>query len=193
MYQLTIEPNTAFGDRYEKGLLKGLPTEDIEADMYFATQEIAENAGYASYEVSNYAKAGHESAHNLIYWRYGDYIGIGPGAHGRITLNGNRRATETDLSPLNWLKLVEQKGTGETAHAALSREEQGTEFLLMGLRLSEGVSPSRYTEISGLTLPKEAISHLTELDLVTADQDRLAVTPRGRPLINAILRELLTD
>jgi oxygen-independent coproporphyrinogen-3 oxidase len=193
MYQLTIEPNTAFGDRYEKGLLKGLPTEDTEADMYFATQEIAENAGYASYEVSNYAKAGHESAHNLIYWRYGDYIGIGPGAHGRITLNGNRHATETDLSPLNWLKLVEQKGTGETTYTALSHEEQGTEFLLMGLRLSEGVSPSRYTEISGLTLPNAAICHLTELDLVAADQDRLAVTPRGRPLINAILRELLTN
>ncbi|WP_439117849.1 radical SAM family heme chaperone HemW [Nereida ignava] len=193
MYQLTIEPNTAFGDRYEKGLLKGLPTEDTEADMYFATQEIAANAGYMSYEVSNYAKSDHESAHNLIYWRYGDYIGIGPGAHGRVTLNGTRHATETELSPLNWLKSVEQNATGETTTVPLSREEQGTEFLLMGLRLSEGISPTRYNEILGLTLPEIAITHLADLGLITANEDTLAVTPKGRPLINGILRELLAD
>ena len=193
MYQLTIEPNTAFGDRYEKGLLRGLPTEDTEADMYFATQDIAANAGYMSYEVSNYAKSEHESAHNLIYWRYGDYIGIGPGAHGRVTLNETRHAIETELTPLSWIKSVEQNTTGETSTSPLSREEQGAEFLLMGLRLSEGVSPSRYTEISGLTLPEKAISHLTDLELIDADDDKLAVTPKGRPLINGILRELLAD
>ena len=161
--------------------------------MYFATQEIAANAGYMSYEVSNYAKSDHESAHNLIYWRYGDYIGIGPGAHGRVTLNGTRHATETELSPLNWLKSVEQNATGETTTAPLSREEQGTEFLLMGLRLAEGVSPTRYNEISGLTLPETAITHLAELGLIAANDDTLAVTPKGRPLINGILRELLAD
>ena len=113
LYQLTIEPGTAFGDRHAKGGLNGLPGEDLSADMYLKTNEICETAGLRAYEVSNYARPGAESRHNLIYWRGGDYVGIGPGAHGRLTLDGQRFATETPLMPQTWLDRVLHHGSGE--------------------------------------------------------------------------------
>ena len=114
LYQLTIEEGTAFGDRYAIGRLPGLPSDDHAADMYDITQEITEAAGMPAYEISNHARDMAESRHNLIYWRYGDYIGIGPGAHGRLTLNGIRYATETPLTPTTWLTQVEAQGHGES-------------------------------------------------------------------------------
>ena len=119
LYQLTIEDGTAFGDRYAVGKLRGLPEDDSAADMYLITQEICEAHGLPAYEVSNHARPGAESQHNLIYWRYGDYVGIGPGAHGRLTLNGQKQATETYLSPNAWLRAVET-GTGEKERTRLS-------------------------------------------------------------------------
>ncbi len=139
LYQLTIENGTAFGDRLAKGELRGLPNDDDAADMYLATQDICQAAGMLAYEVSNHAVAGAESRHNLIYWRGGDYAGIGPGAHGRLTIGGRRMATDTPLSPNQWLEQVEKTGNGENPRQSLSQADQAAEYLMMGLRLSEGI------------------------------------------------------
>lgn len=190
LYQLTIEDGTAFGDRYNAGKLKGLPEEDASAEMYFATQDICENAGLPAYEVSNHAQNGQQSRHNLIYWRYGDYLGIGPGAHGRVTLGKARFATETHLSPALWLAAAE-RGTGETGRSTLSREDQAVEYLMMSLRLSEGSEIGRYQSLSGQDLPEQKILDLDKLGLVKAEGNRLRCTAKGRPVLNGILRELL--
>jgi len=192
MYQLTIEPNTAFGERYRLGRLGGLPSEDTEADMYFYTQDACRAVGLESYEVSNFAKIGSESRHNLIYWRYGDYLGIGPGAHGRVTLKGHKYATETFLAPGQWLEAVESNDCGESKRIKLGVEDQTVEFLLMGLRLSEGIQLNRFKDIQGFSLPTEATANLLDLGLISVDSHSLSLTPKGRPLINAILREVLS-
>lgn len=190
LYQLTIEGGTAFGDRYAAGKLRGLPDEDNAADMFEATQEICEAHGFPAYEVSNHAKKGAESIHNKIYWKYGDYAGIGPGAHGRLTLGGIRHATETHLAPQKWLNAVNQSGNGESDRTSLDLSEQTTEFLLMGLRLNEGVDLGRLA-----TSQKDRfelrIKELTELGLIEKNAEQLLVTPSGRPVLNGVLRQLL--
>ncbi|MCR9113781.1 MAG: radical SAM family heme chaperone HemW, partial [Rhodobacteraceae bacterium] len=135
LYQLTIEPGTAFGERYAKGGLKGLPEDDTAAEMYDTTQEVCTAAGFEAYEVSNHAKSGAESRHNLVYWRYGDYVGIGPGAHGRITMNGQRYETEAWSNPDKWLTGSAVSQTEKT-RSPVTQDDQAAEFLLMGLRLS---------------------------------------------------------
>ncbi|MEN8873226.1 MAG: radical SAM family heme chaperone HemW, partial [Pacificibacter sp.] len=190
LYQLTIEDGTAFGDRYKRGKLGGLPTEDTATDMYFATQEICDAAGMSAYEVSNHAPKGSESRHNEIYWRYGDYAGIGPGAHGRLTLNGQRYATDTPLSPALWLEKVRKTGSGEQSSTSLPLDEQMTEFLLMGLRLSDGIDLTRASALQGSPFVVQN-KYLSEDGLITTENGRLSVTPKGRPLLNAILRELI--
>ncbi len=190
LYQLTIEDGTAFGDRYKRGKLGGLPTEDTATDMYFATQEICDAAGMSAYEVSNHAQKGSESRHNEIYWRYGDYAGIGPGAHGRLTLNGQRYATDTPLSPALWLEKVRKTGSGEQSSTSLPLDEQMTEFLLMGLRLSDGIDLTRASTLQGSPFVVQN-KYLSEDGLITTENGRLSVTPKGRPLLNAILRELI--
>ena len=192
LYQLTIEQGTAFGDRYNRGKLRDLPDDDTAAEMYFRTQEICEAAGMGAYEVSNHAKPGSESRHNLIYWRYGDYIGIGPGAHGRLTLNGQRFATETHLQPGKWLAEV-TKGTGESEYTSLTSLDAAHEFLMMGLRLSEGVRLTRFEEIAGLPLPSDELSYLQDMGFVLIENGQLKVSGKGRPILNAILRELLVE
>ena len=192
LYQLTIEDGTAFGDRYARGKLRGLPEDDTAADMYLATQEITAAHGMAGYEISNHAKPGAESRHNLIYWRYGDYAGIGPGAHGRLTLNGTRYATETHLAPGAWLEAV-NKGNGESLRESLSSEDAAAEYLMMGMRLTEGLDMVRYTQISGRTLPQSKLADLAELGMVTISDQRLRATNQGRAVLNAVLRELLMD
>lgn len=192
LYQLTIEDGTAFGDRYAAGKLRGLPDDDVAADMFAATQEICGDAGFAGYEVSNHARAGCESIHNRIYWRYGDYAGIGPGAHGRLTLGGQRFATEAPRAPAGWLAQVRKTGNGDLAREALSLDAQFSEFLLMGMRLREGVDVSRFSQLqSGEYLHK--INNLVDLGMVAYDQDTLRVTPQGAPVLNAVLRALLED
>ncbi|WP_049644448.1 radical SAM family heme chaperone HemW [Candidatus Rhodobacter oscarellae] len=189
LYQLTIENGTAFGDRYARGLLKGLPDEDLGADLYFATQEICNAHGLPTYEVSNHAKTGQESRHNQIYWRSGDWIGIGPGAHGRITVDQQRISTETALMPSLWLESA-LTGIGESKRETLSAEEVFQEKMLMGLRLDEGV------EVSATKDPRInhiKINELSDIGLVSLEHDRLRVTPDGRPVLNRILRDILTD
>jgi oxygen-independent coproporphyrinogen-3 oxidase len=191
LYQLTIEPGTAFGDRFAKGSLRGLPDENAAADMYEITQEMCAAAGLSAYEISNHAQPGAESRHNLIYWRGGDWAGVGPGAHGRLTLNGKRWGTETELAPTGWLDLVQTKGSGETARVPVTAQEQSEEYVMMGLRLSEGIRLDRLREIGGEVLRTDRIASLVELDLIDCDGETLKTTQAGRPVLNAILRELL--
>jgi putative oxygen-independent coproporphyrinogen III oxidase len=190
MYQLTIEPGTAFGKRAEAGRLKDLPDDDTAADMYLETQDICADSGMAAYEVSNHARPGSESRHNLVYWRQGDWAAVGPGAHGRITLTEGRVATETPLAPSTWLAAVERQGTGETLRTLLPTDEQATEYLLMSMRLSEGLDEERYARIAGQPLSESAIADLQTLGMVHRTDGRLAATQAGRPVLNAILREL---
>ncbi|WP_170342639.1 radical SAM family heme chaperone HemW [Ruegeria arenilitoris] len=190
LYQLTIETGTAFGDRYSVGKLRGLPEDDSAADMYLATQEICEAHGMPAYEVSNHAVPGAESRHNLIYWRYGDYVGIGPGAHGRITVNGQRIATETRLAPNAWLNAATQ-GNGEKLRTPLTAEEQANEYLMMCLRLTEGLDMDRFNRLSGHPLPQPKLDYLQDIGMITQDGPRVSATADGRAVLNAVIRELL--
>lgn len=193
LYQLTIEPGTAFGDRQARGKLRGLPEEDDAGDMYFITQELCDAAGMPAYEVSNHARPGAESRHNIIYWRYGDYAGIGPGAHGRLTLGGHRVATETPLQPGTWLEAVETHGNGETPRTALPLKIQVAEYLMMGLRMTTGISLSRYENLAGYSMNYNKIKYLEEFEMVRRDGDTLSTTPSGRAVLNAVLRELMPE
>jgi len=191
LYQLTIEEGTAFGARHAAGGLKGLPEDDIAADMYELTQQVLDTAGMPAYEVSNHARDGAESRHNLIYWRYGDYIGIGPGAHGRLTLAGQRFATEAPRSPQMWLDSVRRRGNGELPRAALSGQDCATEYILMALRLREGADMRRYQALAGTPLDTDAIGRLEEIGLLTRTGTKIAATASGQIVLNAILREIV--
>ena len=191
LYQLTIEDGTVFGTRHSLGQLRGLPDEDVSSDMYLMTQEMCEAAGQPGYEVSNHAKAGQESRHNLIYWRMGDYVGIGPGAHGRLTLNQRRWATEAPKQPGAWLQMVEAGLAGESPRTPSSREDHTMEYLLMSLRLAEGSDMARFKAISGYDLPEAKMRDLETSGLVRRDAGQLKTTAEGRLLLNAILRDLL--
>ncbi|WP_299423206.1 radical SAM family heme chaperone HemW [uncultured Shimia sp.] len=192
LYQLTVEQGTAFGDRYNRGKLRGLPEDDLAADMYEVTQDICAEVGMLPYEVSNYAAIGSESRHNQIYWRYGDYAGIGPGAHARLTLNGQRHAIENWRNPTKWLEAAEA-GNGENLREAVSQEGQATELLLMGLRLSEGVDLSRYEALAGKPLEGTRVDTLQDIGMIEIKKSRLRVLPQGRMVLNSVLSELLVD
>ena len=193
LYQLTIEAGTAFGDRFAKGKLRGLPDEDLGADLYLATQEICEDAGLPAYEISNHAKPDQESRHNLIYWRGGDYVGIGPGAHGRLGLNGHRFATVTDLAPTTWLSAVEGCGTAELERTPLSNRDQIAEYLMMGLRLREGIDTLRFDWLTTNSDFNQSISEFVDTGHMLRNNSYVLVTDLGRPVLNAILRKLLPD
>ena len=186
LYQLTIEQGTRFGDLAARGRLRDLPDDDLAADMYALTQEIAAAAGMPAYEVSNHARPGAESRHNLIYWRYGDYAGIGPGAHGRLTLDGGRWGTAAPRDPATWLA-----SAGRFDWEAVAEADAAAEMLMMGLRLSEGVELDRYQRLSGAPLDDAAVSDLVEGGFLRAESGRIAATARGRPVLNAVLRRLL--
>ncbi len=192
LYQLTIEDGTAFADRFAKGGLRGLPSEDLSAEMFELTQELCDKAGLPGYEVSNHAKSGCESRHNLIYWRGGDYVGIGPGAHGRMTLQGTRWATEAPKSPALWLGMVQSGKAPELPRSALTAEEHSLEYLLMSLRLSEGLDLARYQAISGAALNAQKIHELSDIGMVEMAGGRLCATSNGRMVLNAVLRDLAT-
>ncbi len=191
LYQLTIEDGTAFAARHAAGGLRGLPTESLAADLYDLTQELCAAAGLPAYEVSNHAAPGGESRHNLIYWRAGDYAGIGPGAHGRLTVGGLRLATETRRDPIAWLTAVERDGSGELPALPLSPREHGDEYVMMGLRLDEGIALSRHARIAGRALDPQRLEGLAELGLIERSADRLRVTRPGRLLLDRVIRELL--
>lgn len=187
LYQLTIEDGTAFGDRLKRGLLKGLPSEDLGADMWEITQSTCEKAGLLAYEVSNHAKIDQESRHNLIYWRSGDWVGIGPGAHGRLTLEGIRHETVCVKSPGIWMEQVETGAINTNFATPLSASDVIEERVLMGLRMSEGIElPEDWMEYKNLE-----IKYLEDLGHLTVRGPRLLVTPEGRPILNAVIAHLL--
>jgi putative oxygen-independent coproporphyrinogen III oxidase len=191
LYQLTIEPNTRFGALYDLGKLVGLPDGDMAADMYLATTEICANAGLHAYEVSNYAREGAQSKHNLIYWRYGDYIGVGPGAHGRVTINNVKQATVSSALPETWLQRVQSNGFDFKTAETVSRAEQAEEYLMMSLRLTEGTDLDRFTTLSNRELSAGKIKTLTDQGLLCRKDNILSTTPNGRLVLNAVLKELL--
>jgi len=190
LYQLTIEDGTAFGDRYAVGKLRGLPDENLGADMFDLTQDLCAAAGMPAYEVSNHASDSAQSRHNLIYWRYGDYLGIGPGAHGRLTKDGQRHATVCYTNPKRWLDAVDARNP-EQSWDLLTREDEATEFLLMGLRLREGIDLDRYAMLAQQPLDPAAVVHLSELGMVRTQDRRLIVTDQGFKVLNSVIGELL--
>lgn len=190
LYQLTVEPDTPFASLHAAGKL-GVPDDDTARALYDATQEVCGVRGLPAYEISNHARPGGECRHNLVYWRYGEYAGIGPGAHGRLDVGGRRRATATEKNPERWLALVEEQGHGLVVDDTLTRSEQADELLLMGLRLAEGIALARYAEVSGKPLDRERIAELTRHGLVETTPDRrLRVTPAGFPVLDAVVADL---
>lgn len=190
MYQLTVEDGTAFGERFRRGKLRGLPEEDLSADMYAVTQEVCEAAGLPAYEVSNHARPGRESRHNLIYWRAGDYVGIGPGAHGRLTLGGQRWATEAPKAPGAWIEAVERHGAGELPRSPLDRGEQALEYLMMALRLREGLDAARYHALAGEPLNTQRLRDLKEIGMIETEGERVRATAQGRMVLNSVIAAL---
>ncbi|MBP2306174.1 oxygen-independent coproporphyrinogen-3 oxidase [Azospirillum melinis] len=194
VYQLTIEQGTAFYPLHARGDLV-LPDEDLAGDLYEATQSQLTAAGLPAYEISNHARPGEESRHNLTYWRYGDYVGIGPGAHGRLTLDGEKFATRAHRAPEIWLERVERDGHGAAAPDPIDRDARGTELLMMGLRLTEGVRLARLTEETGRSLDDfvdpAALSCLIDGGFLARDANRLVATPEGLQRLNAVLGAIL--
>lgn len=190
LYQLTVEEGTPFAARARAGGLRGLPDEDLAAEMYALTQETCAAAGLPAYEVSNHARLGAESRHNLLYWRSGDWLGVGPGAHGRLTLEGRRWATEAVRAPGDWLTRVERDDGSATERVALSGRDAGEEALMMGLRLAEGVETGRIEQL-GLALNPNDINALCGDGVLEVRSGRLRTTPGGRLVLNAVLRRLL--
>lgn len=190
LYQLTIEQGTRYFDLYQAGKLK-MPDEDLAADFYELTQELTAEAGMPAYEISNHAVPGQESRHNLLYWRYGEYAGIGPGAHGRLLVNHQRHATATEKLPFEWLRRVNEVGHGMTTDDVLTWEEQGDEFLVMGLRLKEGISPARFMSISGRGIADKQIEALKGYGFVeTLPNGNIRVTEKGFPVLDAVVADL---
>jgi len=190
LYQLTVEPETPFAALHAAGKLK-IPNEDTARALYDTTQEVCAAHGLAAYEISNHARLGGECRHNLVYWRGQEYAGIGPGAHGRLDMGGARHATATERNPETWLKRVENDGHGLVADEVLTREEIADEFLLMGLRLAEGIDPSRYAALAGRPLDAARIATLREHGLLeTTPAGRLRVSLPGFPVLDAVVADL---
>ncbi len=190
LYQLTIEHETPFYALHAAGKLKTPDAETARA-LYEATQEVCAARGLPAYEISNHARAGAESRHNLLYWRYGEYAGIGPGAHGRLDIGGARRATVTEKHPERWLMRVEAQGHALVSDEVLRPSEQADELLLMGLRLTEGIDPGRYAQLSGRMLDPQRIAALRDHGLVRIGSDgRLRVTADGLPVLDAVVADL---
>ena len=188
LYQLTIEPNTPYAVLAREGRLK-VPDEDAAATLFDVTQEICEAHGFPAYEISNHARAGAESRHNLIYWRYGDYAGVGPGAHGRLTRDGRRIATTAERLPERWLSQVEKSGQA-FAQEIVAPEDAAREHLLMALRLAEGIDLEAYAARWGFTPDATRIRTLAGQGLLALDNARLKATPRGRLVLNRLIAEL---
>ena len=188
LYQLTIEPETPYAQLYEAGKLSIPPGRQAEA-LFEITQEVCSDAGLPAYETSNHARPGDECRHNLIYWRYGDYAGVGPGAHGRITSRGDKFATSTERHPETWVQRVLDEGNGIIEQTYLSRSEQADEMILMGLRLREGLNLSRLEALTGATINRDAIEDLMETGLLELADDgaTLRAVGHGRFVLNELV------
>ena len=190
LYQLTIEEGTPFFGLHAAGKLK-TPDEATARALYDVTQEVCGRHGLPAYEISNHAREGAECRHNLVYWRGEEYAGIGPGAHGRLDIDGRRHATATEKRPEAWLMRVEANGHGVVTDDVLNGIERADEFLLMGLRLTEGIDPRRYAAISGRPLDERRIALLKEEGAITVDADgRVRVTQAGFPVLDAVVADL---
>ena len=189
LYQLTIEPGTAYFDLHAKGALI-VPDEDRAADMFELTQTLTGKHGLAAYEVSNHAAPGQESRHNLLYWRYGEYAGVGPGAHARIAAGENRRAIAMEKYPETWRQNVQASGHGIVEDTLVVPADQASEYLIMGLRVSEGIDLQRYEKLKGQAMDPNKIAGLKSLGLVKREGPRLMATMQGRRLLNALITEL---
>ncbi len=191
LYQLTIEDGTVFGARQRAGKLTGMPDEERSAALFELTQDLCGAAGLPAYEISNHARRGAEGRHNLVYWRYGDFLGLGPGAHGRLTRSGMRFATLAEPKPEAWLAGVEEGAGRQETTEPVARSDQAAEYLMMCLRLREGASVARHAALSGVPLASERLERLADDGLIWRDGDRFGTTRRGRLLLNAVLREIL--
>jgi putative oxygen-independent coproporphyrinogen III oxidase len=190
LYQLTIEPETPYAALHAAGKLK-IPTDDLAHDLYEVTQELTSARGMPAYEISNHARSGQESQHNLLYWRYGDYAGIGAGAHGRIVIDGVRHATANERHPETWLKRVANAQIGWVENDALSAAEATDEALLMGLRLYEGLDLHRLEQLGQARPNANTIAALSDLQLIEmVGNHRLRATGRGRFVLNELVRQL---
>ena len=190
LYQLTIEPETPFFGLHAAGKLK-TPDEATARALYDVTQEVCAGQGLPAYEISNHARLGAECRHNLVYWRGQEYAGVGPGAHGRLDIDGVRHAIATERRPETWLMRVEASGHGVTVDDVLNSEERADEFLLMGLRLAEGIDPGRYAALSGRALDPRRIAQLRQQGAIVVDADgRLRVTQAGFPVLDAVVADL---
>lgn len=194
LYQLTIEKSTPFYMRQKRGDFS-IPGEELAADFYELTQDVLSAHGLPAYEVSNHARAGEESLHNLTYWRYGDYAGIGPGAHGRLTLGAKKQATRGHRAPDVWRRKVKEKGQGGHPFELVSPRERFTECLMMGLRLPEGVPVSKLEEEGGASFEKlldqKRLERLKAEGLMDWDKERLRAQPKGLACLNGVLSYLL--
>jgi oxygen-independent coproporphyrinogen-3 oxidase len=190
LYQLTIEADTPFAALHAAGKL-AVPDDEHARALFDVTQDVTAARGLPAYEISNHARTGAECRHNLVYWRYHEYAGIGPGAHGRLIIDGKRHATSTERRPESWLMRVEANGHGLVADEMLTLSEQADEYLLMGLRLAEGIDPQRYAAFSGHPLDEARIAALGAEGMVEQTPDgRLRVTPAGFPVLDAVVADL---
>jgi putative oxygen-independent coproporphyrinogen III oxidase len=189
LYQLTIEDGTPFAALHAAGSLR-IPDSDLAEELYLLTQDLCEAAGLPAYEISNHARPGSESRHNLLYWHGHDYAGIGAGAHARITTGGVKRALSTIKSPEGWLAQVEAQGHGIVSDESLSAEDAAEEYLLMGLRLAEGIDLARLAKIGGHALHEDRLAALESDGLVTRRGSRLAATRDGRLVLNRLILKL---
>ena len=190
LYQLTIEQGTPYAELYARGKLR-VPDNEAAHAFYALTQEMTEAAGLPAYEISNHAAPGEECRHNLLYWRYGEYAGVGPGAHGRAVIAATRRATVTERQPERWLALVEAEGRGIVEETVLDPEQQADEALLMGLRLAEGLDLDRLAALSGFRPSERAIAALAAHGLVEhLTPGRLRATREGRIILNEVVLRL---
>jgi len=194
LYQLTIEHGTVFGDRLKIGKLHGLPSDDKSADMYNVTQDIMEAHNLPQYEISNHASPGEASEHNLIYWRGGDYVGIGPGAHGRYYENKQRRATVKTKDPNSWLIQVQKQGHGEETNLSVSNSDEALEYLLMAARLSEGIDLKFLESLDLNAINYKKLNDLSKAKFLytSTNNKRLFIAPIGRAILNSILAELIS-
>jgi putative oxygen-independent coproporphyrinogen III oxidase len=190
LYQLTIEQGTPYAELHARGKLR-VPDNEAAHAFYALTREMTEAAGLPAYEISNHAAPGEECRHNLLYWRYGEYAGVGPGAHGRAVIASTRRATVTERQPERWLALVEAEGRGIVEETVLDHEQQADEALLMGLRLAEGLDLDRLAALSGFRPSERAIAALAAHGLVERlTPGRLRATREGRIILNEVVLRL---
>jgi putative oxygen-independent coproporphyrinogen III oxidase len=191
LYQLTIEPDTPYEALARAGRLQIL-TPELADELWAITQDMTTAAGLPAYEISNHARSGQESRHNVLYWRYGEYAGVGPGAHGRLLVDGQRYATAAQRNPERWLQLVESGGHGLVDNVPLDRAEQADEALLMGLRLDEGLDLARLVRLGGVRPGDAKVAELISLGMIArvGNHDRIRATSRGRFVLNRLVEEL---